>query len=103
MCCHADKPHKVQQYLLTPQSDSSSQWKLQQDNISIGDKAIYAPANLRAAVENTEYQKLMQYWMANKYTLRYSGGMVPDVHHILTKVRSDALQQGCASGRVALT
>lgn len=26
-------------------------------------------------------------WISKGYKLRYSGGMVPDVHHILAKVR----------------
>lgn len=25
------------------------------------------------------------FWISNKYTLRYSGGLVPDVYHILIK------------------
>ncbi|DBA78808.1 TPA: hypothetical protein ACH3X1_008704 [Trebouxia sp. C0004] len=65
--------------------EGGSQWQLQRDNISIKDKAVFAPANLRATAENEEYQQLVQYWMSHKYTLRYSGGMVPDIHHILTK------------------
>ena len=77
----------MQEYLLTPQPDGSSQWVLQRDSIQIGEKPVFAPANLRSTVENEEYQKLVQYWMGNKYSLRYSGGMVPDVHHILTKVK----------------
>ena len=28
---------------------------------------------------------LLEYWMSNKYTLRYTGGMVPDVYYILVK------------------
>jgi sedoheptulose-bisphosphatase len=28
---------------------------------------------------------LVNYWIENKYTLRYSGGLVPDVYHILIK------------------
>lgn len=75
----------VQEYLLTPGPDGNGCWVLQRDDIKIEDKKIFAPANLRATAENQEYQQLVQYWMANKYTLRYSGGMVPDVHHILTK------------------
>ena len=77
----------VQEYLLTPQPNGSSQWVLQRDNVRIEDKTVFAPANLRATAENEDYQKLVQHWMSSKYTLRYSGGMVPDVHHILTKVR----------------
>ncbi|GAB4816742.1 hypothetical protein N2152v2_003788 [Parachlorella kessleri] len=49
------------------------------------DKRIFAPANLRAAAENKAYHELVLHWMSQKYTLRYSGGMVPDVHHILAK------------------
>ncbi len=82
----ADTPGQVQEYLLTEHQTGGRQWLLQRDNISIKDKAVFAPANLRATAENEEYQQLVQYWMSNKYTLRYSGGMVPDIHHILTKV-----------------
>jgi sedoheptulose-bisphosphatase len=46
---------------------------------------IFAPGNLRAITENTKYQNLVHYWMDNKYTLRYSGGLVPDVYHIFIK------------------
>ncbi len=81
-----DTSGQVQEYLLTEQQTGSRQWLLQRDNISIKDKAVFAPANLRATAENEEYQQLVQYWMSKKYTLRYSGGMVPDIHHILTKV-----------------
>ena len=28
---------------------------------------------------------LVDFWIENKYTLRYSGGLVPDVYHILAK------------------
>ena len=82
----ADPSGQVQEYLLTQHQTGGSQWLLQRGSISIKDKAVFAPANLRATAENEEYQQLVQYWMSNKYTLRYSGGMVPDVHHILTKV-----------------
>ncbi|KAL0021416.1 hypothetical protein WJX79_003939 [Trebouxia sp. C0005] len=80
-----DPSGQVQEYLLTQHQTGGSQWLLQRGSISIKDKAVFAPANLRATAENEEYQQLVQYWMSNKYTLRYSGGMVPDVHHILTK------------------
>lgn len=47
---------------------------------------VFAPANLRAAAENTVYRDLVSQFIVDKYTLRYTGGFVPDVHHILTKV-----------------
>ncbi|KAK9829955.1 hypothetical protein WJX72_008858 [[Myrmecia] bisecta] len=61
------------------------EWQLVRSDITIGEKKIFAPANLRASVENTAYRELVMQWMAEKYTLRYTGGMVPDVHHILAK------------------
>jgi len=45
----------------------------------------FAPANLRAAAESPEYAGLVNHYISNKYTLRYSGGLVPDVVHMLVK------------------
>lgn len=45
----------------------------------------FAPANLRAAAEDEKYMGLISYFIQNKYTLRYSGGLVPDVVHALVK------------------
>merc|ERR1712108_112045 len=46
---------------------------------------IFAPANLRAAQEVDGYAKLIDHYMTNKYTLRYTGGLVPDVCQQFTK------------------
>ncbi|KAI0884029.1 sedoheptulose-1,7-bisphosphatase [Annulohypoxylon maeteangense] len=45
----------------------------------------FAPANLRAAADNEKYMSLVSHFIQNKYTLRYSGGLVPDVVHALVK------------------
>lgn len=45
----------------------------------------FAPANLRAAAEDARYAALIQSYISDKYTLRYSGGLVPDVVHALVK------------------
>lgn len=45
----------------------------------------FAPANLRAAADDERYMKLVTHYIENKYTLRYSGGLVPDVVHALVK------------------
>ncbi|KAF9696419.1 hypothetical protein EKO04_005717 [Ascochyta lentis] len=45
----------------------------------------FAPANLRAAAENQNYLDLINHYIAHKYTLRYSGGLVPDIFHALVK------------------
>lgn len=45
----------------------------------------FAPANLRAAAESPEYMRLVSRSISEKYTLRYSGGLVPDLVHALVK------------------
>ncbi|CAD7934929.1 unnamed protein product [Amoebophrya sp. A25] len=46
---------------------------------------VFAPGNLRATADAPAYMALVQEWIAQRYTLRYTGGMVPDVYHILFK------------------
>jgi len=46
---------------------------------------IFAPGNLRATKDNMNYNNLVQEYISNCFTLRYTGGMVPDVYHILIK------------------
>ena len=50
-------------------------------------KKMFAPGNLRACADASVkwYVDLMQHWLKNEYTLRYSGGMVPDVNQIFKK------------------
>lgn len=56
------------------------------DNFKIADEGkMFAPGNLRACKFRQEYQDLLNYWCKNQYTLRYSGGMVPDIYQILNK------------------
>ncbi|KAH9822929.1 Sedoheptulose-1,7-bisphosphatase [Teratosphaeria destructans] len=45
----------------------------------------FAPANLRAAAEDDKYRDLVMHYVMSKYTLRYSGGLVPDIIHTLVK------------------
>lgn len=45
----------------------------------------FSPGNLRATSGNEQYLSLVQQWIAERRTLRYSGGMVPDFNHILAK------------------
>ena len=75
--------HCVQAFALSADGD----WALSRADIVIGEAKAFAPANLRATADNTAYAALVQHWMQQRYTLRYTGGMVPDVHHILTKAR----------------
>ena len=45
----------------------------------------FAPANLRAAADDAAYARLVALFIQHRYTLRYSGGLVPDVVHALVK------------------
>lgn len=54
--------------------------------LGVGDTAKnYGPGNLRAVNDNAKYRSLMNAWLDEALTLRYSGCMVADVHHILSK------------------
>lgn len=66
--------------------NADGQFYLAKENLKISDDAKYfAPGNLRACKERNDYKKLLDYWVSNAYTLRYSGGMVPDLNHIFLK------------------
>ncbi|KAK0641341.1 fructose-1,6-bisphosphatase class 1/Sedoheputulose-1,7-bisphosphatase [Cercophora newfieldiana] len=65
-------------------------WDVVRPVVRFGDAAAqktryFAPANLRAAAEDERYMGLVNHYIRNKYTLRYSGGLVPDVVHALVK------------------
>lgn len=64
---------------------SDGEWVLDQENIQVGEGKMFAPGNLRAASDRDDYFKLVQWWIREGYTLRYSGGMVPDINQILLK------------------
>ncbi|KAJ8540457.1 hypothetical protein K7X08_030376 [Anisodus acutangulus] len=51
----------------------------------IGEGKMFSPGNLRATFDNPDYAKLIDYYVKEKYTLRYTGGMVPDVNQIIVK------------------
>lgn len=83
-------------------------WKLRQVHSKLANCKNIAPANIKAAKDNAVYEQLLLKWISNGCKLRYSGGMVPDIHHILAKVGiagvlvwSDSLlgwsQLGCRS------
>ena len=59
---------------------------LLEKNMGIADDAKnYSPGNLRALDDNPGYKKAMDRWLTEHMTLRYSGCMVADIHHILSK------------------
>ena len=84
----ANNGRLVYEFTLFRDKEGHSKWILSKDDMYLSEeKKLFAPANLRASKENEEYAKLMMYWMNSQYTLRYTGGMVPDIHNIVTKVR----------------
>ncbi|XP_010923135.1 sedoheptulose-1,7-bisphosphatase, chloroplastic isoform X2 [Elaeis guineensis] len=60
-------------------------WQHVKDTTSIGEGKMFSPGNLRATYDNPAYDKLINYYVREKYTLRYTGGMVPDVNQIIVK------------------
>ncbi|GLJ44156.1 hypothetical protein SUGI_0921260 [Cryptomeria japonica] len=60
-------------------------WQHVKDTTEIGEGKLFSPGNLRATFDNPEYEKLINYYVSEKYTLRYTGGMVPDVNQIIVK------------------
>jgi sedoheptulose-bisphosphatase len=60
-------------------------WLHVKDTTTIGEGKLFSPGNLRATFDNPEYEKLINYYVSEKYTLRYTGGMVPDVNQIIVK------------------
>lgn len=72
----------VHEFLLT----DVGEFVLLREYLGVADEAThYSPGNLRAVTENSGYRAAMDRWLAHSSTLRYSGCMVADVHHILSK------------------
>lgn len=63
-------------------------WICSRSDVKIdADCKIFSPANLRAAQEVPGYKKLVDHYMEERYTLRYSGGLVPDIYQQFTKTQ----------------
>lgn len=60
-------------------------WVCNKVTTSYGEGKMFAPGNLRAINSHEEYNKLIHYYIENGYTLRYSGGLVPDVFQLIVK------------------
>ncbi|XP_047316235.1 sedoheptulose-1,7-bisphosphatase, chloroplastic [Impatiens glandulifera] len=58
-------------------------WTHVKDTTEIGEGKMFSPGNLRATTDHPEYSKLIDYYIKEKYTLRYTGGMVPDVNQVI--------------------
>ncbi|MBI3331358.1 fructose-1,6-bisphosphatase [Candidatus Peregrinibacteria bacterium] len=66
--------------------DEVGEFVLIREYLGIGDDAKnYSAGNLRAVNDTPAYRALLNQWLDEELTLRYSGCMVADVHHILAK------------------
>ena len=65
--------------------NSAGEFEIHKDNLQITEGKMFAPGNLRACAKREDYLDLVNFWCKEQYTLRYSGGMVPDVNQILLK------------------
>ncbi len=62
------------------------EYHLSIEDITVAEDAnIFAPGNLRAIQERPEYGRVLDYFLTTRKTLRYAGGMVPDVNSIFMK------------------
>jgi len=65
---------------------AGNQWIASRERIQIKkDSKIFSPANMRAAQDLSGYDGLIKHWMESRLTLRYTGGLVPDVYQCFTK------------------
>lgn len=78
-------------------------WEVSRDTIVIQPHGkVFAPGNLRATTDHAGYKALMEHWMTERYQLRYSGGMVPDVYHIFAKSKGIFTNVSSASAKAKL-
>ena len=62
------------------------EFMLVREFLGVADSAKnFSPGNLRAVKDSPQYRELLNMWLDEELTLRYSGCMVADVHHILSK------------------
>ncbi|KAK3985193.1 fructose-1,6-bisphosphatase class 1/Sedoheputulose-1,7-bisphosphatase [Cladorrhinum sp. PSN332] len=67
---------------------SDNKWMISNPSLSLSlptKTKYFSPANLRAASSCPAYSDLVSNYMQQEYTLRYSGGLVPDLVHALVK------------------
>eukprot|EP00252_Welwitschia_mirabilis_P002264 TRINITY_DN1217_c0_g1_i3.p1 TRINITY_DN1217_c0_g1~~TRINITY_DN1217_c0_g1_i3.p1 ORF type:complete len:422 (-),score=46.31 TRINITY_DN1217_c0_g1_i3:188-1384(-) len=77
-------------------------WQHVKETTEIGEGKLFSPGNLRATFDNPQYEKLINYYVSEKYTLRYTGGMVPDVNQIIVKEKGIFTNVGSASAKAKL-
>lgn len=72
----------VAKFILDPEK---GEFNFAGDGFKISEGKMFAPGNLRSCKSRADYLELINYWCKEQYTLRYSGGMVPDILQIILK------------------
>ncbi len=79
-------PHTGVFCFVLEKNGATTEFVLQSGPLTIlPDAKYFAPGNARAAKSRKEYLEVINDWILRGLTLRYSGGMVPDVAHIFAK------------------
>eukprot|EP00547_Thalassionema_nitzschioides_P003872 CAMPEP_0194199716 /NCGR_PEP_ID=MMETSP0156-20130528/632_1 /TAXON_ID=33649 /ORGANISM="Thalassionema nitzschioides, Strain L26-B" /LENGTH=329 /DNA_ID=CAMNT_0038924651 /DNA_START=14 /DNA_END=1003 /DNA_ORIENTATION=+ len=100
MCIAVPGIHKAFEITLV---NNRTEWHLSKEKVEIRPSGkIFAPGNLRATNDHSKYKALLEHWMTNRYQLRYSGGMVPDVYHIFSKSKGIFTNVSSASAKAKL-
>ena len=63
---------------------------------------IFSPGNLRCACEHEEYLKVVEGWIKQGWTLRYTGGLIVDVAQIFIKRQGVFINLGSANHKYKL-
>ncbi|CAH8361793.1 unnamed protein product [Eruca vesicaria subsp. sativa] len=73
------------EFLLLHEALNVFTWKWQhvKETTEINEGKMFSPGNLRATFDNSEYTKLIDYYV--KESTHYTGGMVPDVNQIIVE------------------
>ncbi|MDD4319781.1 MAG: fructose-1,6-bisphosphatase [Candidatus Peribacteraceae bacterium] len=59
---------------------------LLRENLGVADKAkTFSPGNIGAVTDTAPYRNMLNLWLDEKMKLRYSGAMVADIHHVISK------------------
>ncbi|CAK7232942.1 hypothetical protein SBRCBS47491_008439 [Sporothrix bragantina] len=94
-------------YTESSQEKGDGHWDIVHANVSLVTSTppktrYFAPANARAAAEDSNYRDLVLHYITSKYTLRYSGGLVPDLVHMFTKKHGIYLSPVTAASKAKL-
>ncbi|KAK4125731.1 sedoheptulose-1,7-bisphosphatase [Parathielavia appendiculata] len=81
----------------------TSTWHITRPSLRLSPRSTYfSPANLRAAAEDEAYMSIVNGYITRQYTLRYAGGLVPDVVRMLVQGQGVYLSPATAGSKAKL-